>query len=63
MLLTSTALKGNKSKDFNNPWWSSKLQNQRKEIKSLKKTDKHMEHWLKETHTQGENKRVQKRLP
>ena len=27
----------NKAKDLNNPWWSSKLQNQRKEIKTLKK--------------------------
>ena len=27
----------NKPKDLNNPWWTSKLQNQRKEIKSLKK--------------------------
>ena len=27
----------NKPKDLNNPWWSSKLQNQRKEIKILKK--------------------------
>ena len=29
----------NKSKDLNNPWWTSKLQNQRKELKSLKKAN------------------------
>ena len=27
----------NKPNDLNNPWWSRKLQNQRKEIKTLKK--------------------------
>ena len=36
--MTNTVPKGkNKPKDLNNRWWSSKLQNQRKDIKALKK--------------------------
>ena len=31
----------NKPKDLNNPWWTSKLQNQRKEIKVIKKQNTH----------------------
>ena len=36
----------NKPKDLNNPWWTDKLQNQRKEIKGLKKQNTR---WFTET--------------
>ena len=50
----------NKPKDLNNPWWTSKLQNQRKKIKVLKKQNTL---WYTEErqNTLREKKRVYKR--